>query len=177
MSNNLDSAGLWWESRHNEIQDFAVPEPVEPAPSFVNLEEEPEVQTTVTNTEVRTELNMIKLNEPVAEIVVGLMNSLIPVIILLILKGVDEKELKLSSEEHNVLIQAWAMYLKDSNIEMSPGMILLVTIGSVYGAKVTKVLTDRKRLEQENNLIASQVQQIELLSKEILELKKKQNAA
>ncbi|MDD3687840.1 MAG: hypothetical protein PHE56_13895, partial [Bacteroidales bacterium] len=114
MSNNLDDAGLWFESRHAEIQEFQEPEQYK---SFINIEEEPEnipEQSEVTNKQVRTELNMIKLNEPTAQIVVTLMDTLVPVLLLLIIKGANEDKLKLTEQEKDTLTQAWAQYLKDS---------------------------------------------------------------
>lgn len=175
MSNNIDDAALWWENRNAEIQSFTAPDP-EDLPSFVNIEEkeenETEVQTNITNQEVRTQLNMIKLNEPVAGIVTGLMNSLVPVLLVLIIKDIDDDKLKLTDSEKDTLTQAWAQYLKDSNIQMSPGMVLLGTIAIIYGGKINLVLNDRKQKREKEEKENAYMQKIEMLTRRLEELQR-----
>lgn len=158
-NNNIvnDDAALWFANRHEnvEIQDYE-------APSFVNLEQddklddladEADVQPEkLTKTELNTQLNMLELNKPTAKIIVQLMDVLVPVVIVLIIKGADSEQLKLTSEETQTLTEAWALYLRDSNVQMSPGMVLLGTIGIIYGSKVVIALNtakENKKAEQE----------------------------
>ncbi len=158
-NNNIvnDDAALWFANRHEnvEIQDYE-------APSFVNLEQddklndladEADVQLEkLTKTELNTQLNMLELNKPTAKIIVQLMDVLVPVFIVLIIKGADSEQLKLTSEETQTLTEAWALYLRDSNVQMSPGMVLLGTIGIIYGSKVVIALQtakENKKAEQE----------------------------
>lgn len=158
-NNNIvnDDAALWFANRHEnvEIQDYE-------APSFVNLEQddklndladEADVQPEkLTKTELNTQLNMLELNKPTAKIIVQLMDVLVPVVIVLIIKGADSEQLKLTSEETQTLTEAWALYLRDSNVQMSPGMVLLGTIGIIYGSKVVIALQtakENKKAEQE----------------------------
>lgn len=159
-NNNIvnDDAALWFANRHEnvEIQDYE-------APSFVDLEQddklndlanEADVQPAekLTKTELNTQLNMLELNKPTAKIIVQLMDVLVPVVIVLIIKGADSEQLKLTSEETQTLTEAWAMYLRDSNVQMSPGMVLLGTIGIIYGSKVVIALQtakENKKAEQE----------------------------
>ena len=156
-NNNIinDDAALWFANRHAEIQDYE-------APSFVDLEQddklndlayEADVQSEkLTKTELNTQLNMLELNKPTAKIIVQLMDVLVPVVIVLIIKGADSEELKLTSEETQTLTEAWALYLRDSNVQMSPGMVLLGTIGIIYGSKVVIALQtakENKKAEQE----------------------------
>ena len=166
MSNNLDDAGLWFESRHAEIQEYNEPEPVN---TFVNLDDDEAdkagEQSEVTNKQVRTELNMIKLNEPTAQIVVTLMDTLVPVLLLLIIKGANEDKLKLTGEEKETLTQAWAQYLKDSNVQMSPGAVLIGTVAVIYGAKITLALTEMKRNQKENEELKQLRAELDLLKK------------
>lgn len=158
-NNNIvnDDAALWFANRHEnvEIQDYE-------APSFVNLEQddklddladEADVQPEkLTKTELNTQLNMLELNKPTAKIIVQLMDVLVPVVIVLIIKSADSEQLKLTSEETQTLTEAWALYLRDSNVQMSPGMVLLGTIGIIYGSKVVIALQtakENKKAEQE----------------------------
>lgn len=156
-NNNIinDDAALWFANRHAEIQDYE-------APSFVDLEQddklndladEADIQSEkLTKTELNTQLNMLELNKPTAKIIVQLMDVLVPVVIVLIIKGADSEQLKLTSEETQTLTEAWALYLRDSNVQMSPGMVLLGTIGIIYGSKVVIALQtakENKKAEQE----------------------------
>lgn len=159
VTNNIvnDDAALWFANRHEnvEIQNYE-------APSFVDLEQddklndladEADVQPEkLTKTELNTQLNMLELNKPTAKIIVQLMDVLVPVVIVLIIKGADSEQLKLTSEETQTLTEAWALYLRDSNVQMSPGMVLLGTIGIIYGSKVVIALQtakENKKAEQE----------------------------
>ena len=156
-NNNIinDDAALWFANRHAEIQDYE-------APSFVDLEQDDklndladvaDVQSEkLTKTELNTHLNMLELNKPTAKIIVQLMDVLVPVVIVLIIKGADSEQLKLTPEETQTLTEAWALYLRDSNVQMSPGMVLLGTIGIIYGSKVVIALQtakENKKAEQE----------------------------
>ena len=156
-NNNIinDDAALWFANRHAEIQDYE-------APSFVDLEQddklndladEADVQSEkLTKTELNTQINMLELNKPTAKIIVQLMDVLVPVVIVLIIKGADSEQLKLTFEETQTLTEAWALYLRDSNVQMSPGMVLLGTIGIIYGSKVVIALQtakENKKAEQE----------------------------
>ena len=158
-NNNIvnDDAALWFANRHEnvEIQDYE-------APSFVDLEQddklndladEADVQPEkLTKTELNTQLNMLELNRPTAKIIVQLMDVLVPVVIVLLIKGADSEQLKLTSEETQTLTEAWALYLRYSNVQMSPGMVLLGTIGIIYGSKVVIALQtakENKKAEQE----------------------------
>ena len=156
-NNNIinDDAALWFANRHAEIQDYE-------APSFVDLEQddklndladEADVQSEkLTKTELNTQLNMLELNKSTAKIIVQVMDVLVPVVIVLIIKGADSEQLKLTPEETQTLTEAWALYLRDSNVQMSPGMVLLGTIGIIYGSKVVIALQtakENKTAEQE----------------------------
>jgi uncharacterized membrane protein len=156
-NNNIinDDAALWFANRHAEIQDYE-------APSFVDLEQDDKLNDLadeadsfsekLTKTELNTQLNMLELNKPTAKIIVQLMDVLVPVVIVLIIKGADSEELKLTPEETQTLTEAWALYLRDSNVQMSPGMVLLGTIGIIYGSKVVIALQtakENKKAEQE----------------------------
>ncbi|MDX9696478.1 MAG: hypothetical protein RBT49_11870 [Bacteroidales bacterium] len=166
-NNKMDDASLWFESRHAAIQEYTEPEPVEI--SIVNTETAkiPETAERITASDVKTDLNMIKLNEPIAEIITGVMNSIVPILILLVIKYASQDDLELTQSEQQTIIQAWAVYLKDSNVEMSPGVVLIVTIASIYGGKITKILTDRKRQEE----LKQKDAKIEELNKIILEMR------
>lgn len=159
VTNNIvnDDAALWFANRQKnvEIQDYE-------APSFVDLEQddklndladEADIQPEkLTKTELNTQLNMLELNRPTAKIIVQLMDVLVPVVIVLIIKSADSEQLKLTSEETQTLTEAWALYLRDSNVQMSPGMVLLGTIGIIYGSKVVIALQtakENKKAEQE----------------------------
>lgn len=164
----LDDAGLWWESRHSDIQDYDIPE--EKPDSFIDIDtlpsdDEPE---RVTAADVRNELNLTKLNEPTAKIIVALMDVVLPLAFVFIVKGGDKQALKLDEDERETLTSAWAEYLKTTSFAMSPGGILATTIVTIYGAKITVAMMERRQkqeeieaLREQNELLKQQAAKIE----------------
>lgn len=151
MSNKLvDDAALWHQSRNSQIQDFEAPEPEPEEPSFL-MNEEPETteQEYITDREVKTELNMMKLNEPTAEIIVAMMDVVLPLVLVILIKGTDKQDVKLEDSERETLITAWAQYLKTTSFNLSPGGVLLTSILTIYGAKVTVAMMNKGRKESE----------------------------
>ena len=135
-----DEAALWHESRQVEIQDYEEPAFIEPEPEL-----EPEdPKEHITDRDVKTELNMLKLSEPTAEIIVLLLDYLMIIPLSLICKGITKEETKLDDNDREVLIKAWTTYLKDKSIDMPPGMILLTSILMVYGSKVAAFHFNKK---------------------------------
>ena len=128
----IDDAALWHQSRHKEIQDFEEPEFIQPEP-----EPEPEEpKEYISDRDVKTEINMMKLNEPTAEIIVSLIDYLMIIPLSFVCRGISKEETKIDTEERETLVQAWAQYLKTTSLNLSPGAVLLTTVLTIYGAKV-----------------------------------------
>ncbi len=146
MQNKLiDDASLWFESRNASIQDYETPEPVPEIPDFIDTETESEPVEYVTSKQVRHELNMIQLNEPTAEIIVSLMDVVLPLVLVIFIKGTDKEDIKLDQNERETLIAAWAKYLQTTSFQMSPGGILITSMLTIYGAKVTMAMMNRNQ--------------------------------
>jgi len=145
-----DEASLWWESRNSQVQDYVNPEEFEK--SFIDIDnvdtEVEEEKELISNKERISQLNMIKLSEPTAEIVTSVINSLVPLLLVLLIKNSNSENYKLTPDEHQTLVNAWANYLKDSNVQVSPGILLIVSIASIYGAKITTAVAERKKEEK-----------------------------
>lgn len=172
-----DDASAWFASQGQQIQDFEAP----PAP------EEPQVDDAeilddgmdpnrpfgdaprVTNEDVNNVNNMRAIKRPTAEVIVGTMDVVIPLVLAFAIKGSDREDAKLTPDERNTLVEAWADYLGDKNVAMSPSAALLVAMLTIYGSKVIIALTTRK----EKNVIMSQQAEIEVLQEEL----KKRDAA
>lgn len=169
---NLDDAGLWWESRHAKLQDYEVPEPG--PDSFLQIEDcKPDESNqddgqNITATEVRNQLNLSKLKRPTAQIIVSLIDTLFPMIAVLLLKEVDKGNIKLDEDERETLIEAWSEFLKEKSFEMSPGVILMVSILTIYGSKLAIVLSDKKQSSSQLNDLKLKY---ELLEQELKEVK------
>lgn len=179
MSNTIDDASLWWESRHQQVQNFETPPP---PPSFVNIEpelstsnQEPEYEK-VTASDVKQQLNMIKLNEPTAQIIVSIADAILPLLLCIVLKNVQESKIKLTPSENETLVQAWANYLQTTNINLSPGVVLITTMLTIYGAKITLIMMDRKKEKSEIDAIKEQNNLLKQLTAELKTSKNEQPA-
>lgn len=125
---------------------------------------------TVTSDDVRNVQNMRILQEPTAKIIVGVMDIVIPLVVMLLMKNVAEESMKLEKSEREELELAWAVYLGDKNVQVSPGVALIACIVTVYGGKVISVMQDRKQREERNALyaqLAEQREQIEQLKQQL----------
>lgn len=178
MSNYNDDAASWFASQGQQIQDFEAPPMPEMEPTVEDAEvlEEPDPDRpygdapTVTSDDVRNVQNMRILQEPTAKIIVGVMDTVIPLVVMLLMKNVAEESMKLEESEREELELAWAAYLGDKNVQVSPGVALIVCIVTVYGGKVISVMQDRKQREERNALyaqLAEQREQIEQLKQQL----------
>jgi hypothetical protein len=136
-----DDAAMWHESRKADIQKFEEPSFIEP-----ELEQEPEEEPKehITDKDVRTELNMLKLNEPTAEIIIALMDYLMIIPLSFICKGITRAEAKVEAEEKETLVQACANYLRTTSFNISPGAVFITTVLTIYGAKVAAFHFNKK---------------------------------
>lgn len=178
MNNYNDDAAAWFASQGQQIQDFEAPPMPESEPTVEDAEvlEEPDPDRpygdapTVTSDDVRNVQNMRILQEPTAKIIVGVMDTVIPLVVMLLMKNVAEESMKLEKSEREELELAWAAYLGDKNVQVSPGVALIVCIVTVYGGKVISVMQDRKAREERNQLyaqLAEQKEQIEQLKQQL----------
>lgn len=149
-----DDANDWFQSQGQQIQDYEAPE----APEA----EEPEILTDedfdpdrpygdvpqVTNDDLRNVSNMRAIAQPTAAVIVGTLDVLMPLAITLLIRGSDSDQLRLSDSERDTLTEAWATYLGDKNIALSPGVALLVAMLTIYGSKIVIALDNRRQQQQ-----------------------------
>ena len=152
MSENTeirDDAALWHESRNVEIQDFEEPAFIEP-----ELESDPDLDQRehISDRDVKTELNMLKLNEPTAEIIISLMDYLMIIPMSFICRGITREETRVEQEEREQLVMACANYLKTTSFNLSPGFLFLTTVLTIYGAKAA-TFHFTKQMEPEEKFI------------------------
>lgn len=180
-----DDASDWFDSMGQEIQDYEVPPMPEADGSVPPMGDLPDNDfdpdrpfgdaPTVTNDDVRNVVNMQAVSRPTATVIVGIMDTLLPLLItMVIVKGSEAADCKLTDDERETLIQAWAVYLGDKNIQASPAAVLITTILTIYGAKIFSALQNRKAREQEET-IAKQQEELETLRQEKEQLEAKIN--
>jgi hypothetical protein len=160
-----DDAALWFETRNMPVQDYEVPEITE-EPEFVQPEStaEPEFETDyISDKQVKSELNQLKLTEPMSNLIVTLLDIVIPAILCNFTpkKSDDKEDLKIDESEKEALKNAFSQYLKESDISMSPGSVLLGTIAAVYVPKFIYVFYTKKK--QHEDEMQAMTQEIELL--------------
>lgn len=147
-----DDASSWFASQEQQIQDFEAP----PAPEAEPLNPEPDFDPdrpfggapTVTDEDVRNVTNMRLAQQPTAELIVGVMDVVLPLALVLLIKGTDKDDIKLEPDERETLVTAWAGWLGDKNIQASPGVVLLIAIVTVYGGKIVAAVADRRRRDE-----------------------------
>ena len=173
MSNkqNADYYELWKRSRNDEIQDYDTPTPPEDdEPDF--LKDDPtiiEPQEYISDREVKTHLNSLRISEPIAEIATGLTDIVVPLLFVVFFKDAIEECVKLSESERETLTQSFAAFFADKDIDLSPGWALIITILTIYGAKAFAVFSLRKDKKDELELLR---QQNELLKQSMESLPK-----
>lgn len=164
-----DDASDWYASMGQEIQDYEVPpmpeaettaEDQAAAEEAEYLEEHPYAEAPrVTSEDACSVLNMQRIQRPTASVIVGVMDTVLPILIALVVKGSEAGALKLDAGERDTLTDAWAAYLGDKNVQASPGAVLLTTIATIYGAKVFMAFQQRKdaRLAEENDALRAEL--------------------
>lgn len=169
-----DDASQWFAAQGQRLQDFEAP----PAPDleFADTpdlmdEDDPDRPFAdvpeVTNQDVSNVNNMRAIQRPTAEVIVGTMDVLVPLLIAWIIKGSEREDAKLSPEEHETLVEAWATYLGDKNVQLSPGTALVVAMLTIYGSKVMLAINGRNERNEITRLRAQvEEQQRELQQKE-----------
>lgn len=172
-----DDASRWYESVGMDLQDYEAPDAPPPLPEnpegdIDELRPYGDVPE-VTNDDVRNVTNMRAISEPTAEVIVGTLDVVIPLFITLLIKHSDKDDCKLSEEERRTLVGAWATYLGDKNVQLSPGVSLLMAMGTIYGAKVVGALTCAK----ERSEIARQREEINRLRERLATAEKEKDAA
>ncbi len=167
MSNNInDDAQAWYDSMGQQIQDFEVPPMPESEPTPEEAAEVEEAQylddhpyadaPRVSSEDASSVINMQRIQRPTASVIVGVMDTLLPIVIALIFKGSEQESLKLDDGERETLVDAWAQYLGTKNVQASPAAVLITTIVTIYGAKVfiawqqrQAAIEEQRRREQE----------------------------
>lgn len=164
MSKVNDDASAWFAAQGQQLQDFEAP----PAPEDEIIDanivddstdaERPYADVPeVTREDVSNVNNMRAIQRPTAEVIVGTMDVIIPLLLAWIIKGSEREDAKLTNEEHQTLVEAWATYLGDKNVQLSPGTALIVAMLTIYGSKVMIAISNRN----ERNEIARLRAQVE----------------
>lgn len=186
-NNNIinDDAQEWYDSMGQEIQDYEVPPMPEPEPSPEEVAEAEEAEyledhpyadaPRVSAEDANSVLNLQKINRPTASIIVGVMDTVLPVVIALIIKGSDRDDAKLSDEERETLTDAWAQYLGTKNVQASPAAVLITCIVTIYGAKLYDAMQHRQQLQHEQR-IAEQQEMLRRQQEEIARLRAERSA-
>ncbi|MDR3046195.1 MAG: hypothetical protein LBU51_01090 [Bacteroidales bacterium] len=155
-----DDATLWKESREIPIQEYSEPT-VSDNPEFVSTETDSEKPHFITDKEVKSNYNSIKISEPTANLIVSLINVIFPAIVCKFTKGkADDKDnLKLEEDEKEVLVDAFSQWLSEKQVNMSPTAVLLTAIAGIYTPKIIDVFFFKTKENEEN--IKQYIQQLE----------------
>ncbi len=113
---------------------------------------------------------MKRIYRPTATVIVGTMDVFLPIVITMIIKGSERDDAKLQESERETLIEAWAAYLGDKNVQASPGMVLITTILTIYGSKVYTCIQHRNEVRQAE-IIAEQQEQLRRQEEELKALR------
>lgn len=158
-----DDSSLWYETQGQQIQDYEVPESPLPGDEPETAEPIDEPQPEITDAEVRTQINLQRINKPVAGLIVGGMDAVVPLLFIALVKGTEETDLKLTPQEREDLENAFALYLGEKSIEVNPFYALLFTIATIYGGKMMMAIRNKKLREEKAALEAEiQRQQTEI---------------
>lgn len=158
-----DDSSLWYETQGQQIQDYEVPESPLPGDEPETAETIDEPQSEITDAEVRTQINLQRINKPVAGLIVGGMDAVVPLLFIALVKGTEENDLKLNPQEREDLENAFALYLGEKSIEVNPFYALLFTIATIYGGKMMMAIRNKKLREEKAALEAEiQRQQTEI---------------
>lgn len=148
-----DDANDWFMSQGQEIQGFEVPPSPEAAePQFEEAEMIDEDrpygdQPTITREDVSNVQNARILAQPMAQVIVGVMDVLVPVLVAFLIKGSNRETMQLNDEERQTLETAWNTYLGDKQVQVSPGGALVMAMLTIYGAKVVEAISQKKQIE------------------------------
>lgn len=151
-----DDANDWFLQQGQEIQDYEVPDaPDFEAPDF-GIDDDDTADTDrpygdvpeVTNDDVRNVMNLRAVSRPTAEVIVGTLDVVLPLLVTMLLRGTERDDCRLDPSEHETLVEAWASYLGDKNVDVSPGWALIISMITIYGAKVGGALANRKERQQ-----------------------------
>lgn len=153
---------LYEETRDLPIQDYELPPP--PPEDDVVLDELE--RDYISDKEVKTELNALKLSEPLANLLVNLINILLPALICNFTPGrvEDKPDLVMDVSEQEAATDAVAQFIKETRFDMSPAGILITTAVSIYVPKFIYVFYTKK--QQHDETMSMMQRQIELLSKQ-----------
>ncbi|MBQ9473281.1 MAG: hypothetical protein IJU81_02585 [Bacteroidales bacterium] len=172
MSEIKDDASAWFESLGQEIQDYQVPDIPQPDPDDPDLTgdtqgcdpQRPYAETPeVTDTDLRNVQNLREISRPTALVIVGTMDTILPAIGTMAIKGSQRDDLRLTPDEHDTLVEAWTAYLAGKSVQVSPGAALLLAILTIYGAKAATAVSNSRTRDQ----LQQQQQQIEQLQSQL----------
>lgn len=133
----------------------------EPPKTVLLLEEEPtdkeveEVFSPLSDTEeekeeetkTNSEINLADM-QGLPGLIVSLMNFLSVRLAVAYTKTEDKDKYALDDEESQRLIEAWEVYLKNTEYKASPSSMLLMTTAIIFTPKIIMAVNERKEIKQ-----------------------------
>lgn len=112
----------------------------------------------------------------ISDMLIELVDIALPTGLAALAKG-DVADYKALPDQKKTLKKATTRYIKSKNIDIPPGLLLLLLFVFIYGPKVPEALSARKQVKQENErqrIIDDQTREISSLKKQIAEMSKPQ---
>lgn len=161
-----DSQKLYEATREEPVQDSGSASSFFEQMGGIESIEDAEVQEDphYTKRDVQDSINLTQLKRPLAEITVALVGVVLPLAFAAF--KLDREDGKFTDEETETLIQAFANYYKDKDVEATPGGVLAVTLLAIIGAKVFVAIQNKKdkeriaELERENEKLRAAAQTV-----------------
>jgi len=163
---------IYEETRALPIQTYETPPP--PPEDVFEPETLPDGSEYISDKKVKSEMNALKLNEPLANLLVTLLNIVLPAIACNFSpeKSEDKQDFKMDSDEEEAMTFALSNYIKETDFNLSPAGALIGTALSIYAPKFIYVFYTKK--QQHTDAMMAMQKQIELLTQqnEMLRAKK-----
>lgn len=107
-----------------------------------DTEEEKEEET-----KTNSEINLADM-QGLPGLIVSLMNFLSVRLAVAYTKTEDKDKYALDDEESQRLIEAWEVYLKNTEYKVSPSSMLLMTTAIIFTPKIIMAVNERKEIKQ-----------------------------
>ncbi len=123
-----------------EPTDKEVEEIFSPISDTTEEEKEDETKTS-------SEINLADM-QGLPNLIVSLMNFLAVRLAVAYTKTDDKEKYALDDEESQRLIEAWEVYLKNTEYKASPSSMLLMTTAIIFTPKIIMAVNERKEIKQ-----------------------------
>lgn len=99
--------------------------------------------------EKQTEINLADM-KGLPNLIVSLMNFLAVRLAVAYTKTEEKDKYALDDEESQRLIEAWEVYLQNTEYKSSPSSMLLLTTAIIFTPKIIMAVNERKEIKQRN---------------------------